>query len=169
VQPFIAEFRGSHKGRSDGAGRVKSIDNPLPTQTCENRFGLVEPFFFNMQRARDPILSVDRPMPTITATSSDYGLCEPFIVSYYGTQNVSRVDQPLPTCTAKSRFGLVQVSANTYLDIHFRMLSWRELAAAMGFPPDYDFAGTQEEKVKQIGNSVEIRTAKAHARAALAA
>jgi len=168
VQPFLMTV--NHVDKYASPSRSHDIDAPLPTVTAERRgLGIVEPFFFNMQRAKDPILSVDRPMPTITATSSDYGLCEPFLISYYGTHNVSSVDQPVPTCTSKSRFGLVEVGKGMYLDIHFRMLHWSELAAAMGFPPDYHFAGSGADKVKQIGNAVECTTAEKLALAALAA
>lgn len=39
------------------------------------------------------------------------------------------------------------------LDILFRMLQPHELAAAMGFAPDYVFVGSRENRVKQIGNA----------------
>ena len=55
---------------------------------------------------------------------------------------------------------MVEFEPGKFLDIHFRMLHWRELAAATGFPKDYDFAGNREEIVKQIGNAVPIGTAR---------
>ena len=36
-----------------------------------------------------------------------------------------------------------------------------ELALAHSFPPDYVLTGNRGEQVKQIGNSVPVRTAKA--------
>jgi DNA (cytosine-5)-methyltransferase 1 len=47
------------------------------------------------------------------------------------------------------------------------MLQPHELAAAQGFPGDYQFAGNKGDQVKQIGNSVPVGTAKALALAAL--
>ena len=47
------------------------------------------------------------------------------------------------------------------LDILFRMLTVKELAAAHSFPDDYWFAGTKSDQVKQIGNSVPVRVARA--------
>jgi DNA (cytosine-5)-methyltransferase 1 len=47
------------------------------------------------------------------------------------------------------------------LDILFRMLQPHELAAAMGFPADYQFAGNREQKVRQIGNAVSLENARA--------
>ena len=181
-EPFIIEYHGNHAGRED-SNRSRSLEHPLPTQDTSNRFGLVEPFIINMEHGKGFIVptnhgvtnggarrvySLDNPMPTIT-TADAWGVVEPFIVSYYGTTNVSRVADPLPTCTTKARFGLVEFRPGMFLDIHFRMLHWTELSRAMGFPPDYYFAGTREQKVMQIGNSVEVHTAEALAMAALAA
>jgi DNA (cytosine-5)-methyltransferase 1 len=41
------------------------------------------------------------------------------------------------------------------------MFQPHELAAAMGFPKGYDFAGTKREKNKQIGNAVDVTLAEA--------
>lgn len=169
VQPFLITAAHGDKG-GDLGHRAHSLDSPVPTLTGKRQHALIEPFYFNMQRVKDPIYPVDRPMPTITGTSSDYGLCEAFIASYYnGSTCVSGIDEPLPTCTAKARFGLVELRPGIYLDIHFRMLHWTELAAAMGFPKGYDFAGTAEEKILQIGNAVEVNQAEALSYSALAA
>ena len=70
------------------------------------------------------------------------------------------VDEPLPTVTTRDRFALVVPDALSYgLDIRFRMLQPRELAAAMGFPSDYEFAGNKTETTKQIGNAVPVNLA----------
>lgn len=42
-----------------------------------------------------------------------------------------------------------------------------ELSRAMGFPDGYQFHGTREEKVRQIGNAVCVNLSKALVRAAL--
>jgi site-specific DNA-cytosine methylase len=47
------------------------------------------------------------------------------------------------------------------LDALFRMLQPHELAAAQGFSPDYEFTGTKEAVVRQIGNAVPPDLAKA--------
>jgi DNA (cytosine-5)-methyltransferase 1 len=155
--------------------RSHPIDQPLPTITTMDAMGLVQPFLVeyrgNHKGNRDGhrrVASLDAPLPT-QDTSNRFGVVEPYIVSYYGNHCLTPVSEPLPTCTAKDRFGLVQFAKGIYLDIHFRMLQWHELAAAMGFPPDYEFAGTREDKVRQIGQAVEVRTAKALVRSALAA
>ena len=42
-----------------------------------------------------------------------------------------------------------------------------ELAAAMSFPTDYDFAGTRTDIIRQIGNAVPVSTARALCRGIL--
>lgn len=53
------------------------------------------------------------------------------------------------------------------LDILFRMLQPRELAAAMGFPAYFQFCKRKREAIKQIGNAVAVGMAKALVLAAL--
>ena len=53
------------------------------------------------------------------------------------------------------------------VDIRMRMLKPEELAAAHSFPADYIITGNRSQKVRQIGNSVPVRTAKAMALADL--
>jgi site-specific DNA-cytosine methylase len=74
----------------------------------------------------------------------------------------------VPLLYGQGRFGLVTTtekrddgeSQNYRCDIRFRMLRPRELAAAMGFE-QYEFTGNREQQVKQIGNAVSVRTARA--------
>jgi DNA (cytosine-5)-methyltransferase 1 len=47
------------------------------------------------------------------------------------------------------------------LDIRFRMLQPHELASAMSFPKTYQFQGTREHIIKQIGNAWPGEVAKA--------
>ncbi len=56
---------------------------------------------------------------------------------------------------------LPQVAPGCRLDIRFRMLTPRELAQAQGFPDEYEFAGSRDKQVKQIGNAVPVHTARA--------
>jgi DNA (cytosine-5)-methyltransferase 1 len=64
--------------------------------------------------------------------------------------------------TTRDRFGLIEVfEKHPALDIRMRMLQPHELAAAQGFPVGYKFAGNKGQVVKQIGNAVPRRTARA--------
>jgi DNA (cytosine-5)-methyltransferase 1 len=49
------------------------------------------------------------------------------------------------------------------LDILTRMLQPHDLAAAHSFPKSYQFTGSKEAQTKQIGNSVPVELAAAHA------
>lgn len=127
------------------------------------------------------------PVPTITTGGAGSTLrpgCArpqllvPLIAPYYGAgsgETACSVAAPLPTVTTKGRFGLVQPVAHPQpsgyrIDSLYRMLTWRELARAMSFDDEgevYDFAGTGTEIVKQIGNAVPVRLAKALAQSLL--
>jgi len=138
----------------------RSVKDPLPTIATAGAIALCQPFVIPMEHSgRQQIRSTEEPLPTITtAKGGAFGLCEPFLTKYYGTARSAKpVTEPMDTITTKDRFALVIPSG---MDIRFRMLQPRELAAAMGFD-DYSFAGNKTEQVRQIGNAVAVRTAQA--------
>ncbi len=159
VEPFIVQYQG---GEDAKALRVHSVDNPLPTQPTENRFGLCQPFVVQTSHTgttgRAPyVKSVDDPLTTVTGRV-EHGVCVPFLTKYYGSGAGARpVTDPLDTVTTKDRFALVQPRG---MDILFRMLQPHELAAAMGFD-GYAFTGNKTEQVRQIGNAVSVPPAEA--------
>lgn len=123
----------------------------------------LEPFLVVMRGSKaDRSQSLDRPVPTITAGAKHMALCEPFIVQFNNNSKAFSVEKPLPTVMSKDKFGLCAPEAQgTRLDIRFRMLQPHELAAAQGFPKDYQFTGNRGEQVKQIGNAVPTHLAQA--------
>ncbi|WP_339106310.1 DNA cytosine methyltransferase [Haloterrigena salinisoli] len=46
------------------------------------------------------------------------------------------------------------------LDLRYRMLQPRELAAAQGIPEGYDFTGNKTQTTKQIRNAVPVNLGK---------
>ena len=99
-----------------------------------------------------------------------------FLISYYGTENMSGCDQPAPTITTKDRLGLVTVMVKgtpyVIVDIRLRMLQPAELYRAQGFPSDYIITHgadgrpfTKTEQVHMCGNSVSPPPMAALARA----
>lgn len=110
AEPFLTYFRGDHAGREDGSTRNGSLDNPLPTQDCSPRFGMVEPFMVTVNHGEGASVrqarSLNEPMPTTTQKIGE-GICQPFLIAYYGTKNMSEAGEPLPTVTTKERFGLI--------------------------------------------------------------
>jgi len=125
--------------------------------------------------------AVDEPAPTITAGGGGKSslvelqlspevkagaLCvAAFLISYYGTENISGADAPAPTITTKDRLGLVTVTIKgtpyVIVDICLRMLQPSELYKAQGFPDDYIIDRgadgkpfTKTQQVHMCGNSV---------------
>ena len=168
VEPFLIDRNYTHAG----AKRVRSLDRPFPTQTTKVGQCLVEPFIvpqFGERPGQSPrVHDLDGPLPTVTSHGAG-ALVEPFILKYFGKSKAQSINKPLGTVTTKDRFGLVEIFRDTPgLDIRLRMLQPHELAAAQSFPSDYQFAGNKGEIVKQIGNAVPGRTAKALCRELIA-
>lgn len=160
VEPFLVPHYGERRGQPP---RTHSVDEPVPTipATGDGKFEVVQPFILSTGSNGAP-RHVGEPTPTIVGAASQT-LVEPsFIASYYGTQNISPVTAPLPTVTAKDRFALVMPVVNgRALDIRLRMLKPHELARAMSFGDDYQFAGNQGDQVRQIGNAWPCRLGEA--------
>ncbi len=170
VEPFIVP---TNHGPNDT--RTHSVEKPMPTVMAFDSLALAQPFIlpnegvYRGNQAR----SVDQPVPTITQNGAG-GIVEPYLVQYNGASGPQSVNEPLPTQPTHDKFGLAEPIAfqgedgQTYvLDIRFRMLQPKELAAAMSFPADYKFSGNREKVVKQIGNAVAVQTAKALCKALL--
>lgn len=153
--PFLVKYHGGEQG----AGRVHSVDEPMRTVDTSNRFWLATPFLVKYYGGHTAELP-DEPLRTITAQYEHLALCAPFLVKYNGTGGPVDPSEPLDTVTTKERFGLALPLVVTdehgqtwLLDVLFRMLRNDELAAAQGFPADYQFVGTQKQITAQIGNA----------------
>jgi DNA (cytosine-5)-methyltransferase 1 len=168
AEPFILPNEGYFRGNT-----ARSTNEPLNTITAGHGGGaLVNPVLIQTDQTGgngDYSQPVDKPLKTIV-TKQNTALVQPYIVKYYGTGIAKSVDTPLDTVTTKDRFLLVEPKtgrAVAELDILFRMLQPHELSAAMSFPKGYRFTGTKEDAVKQIGNAVPVKLARAHALAQL--
>jgi DNA (cytosine-5)-methyltransferase 1 len=152
-----------------GGDRVSDVNQPLPTVTTAKRgeMALIQPFVLppeGIHRGNAP-RSVDTPLQTITAGRGGGCVVEPFILPYrqFDGMQVDAISDPMRTITAKNGGcnALVFPDGSLgMLDILFRMLEPHELMAAMGFPLDYILTGNREERVKQIGNAVEVNLAR---------
>lgn len=158
AQPFLIAM--------EHGGHLRGVDRPLNTVTTAKggAHGLVQPALLP-QNQGGALRPVSEPAPTV-ATSGALALVEPFLVEYYGNGRAQSVKSPVGTVTCHDRFALVRpavvVNGERYLlDIRFRMLQPHELAGAQGFRADYQFTGTKTEQVKQIGNAVPRRLARA--------
>jgi DNA (cytosine-5)-methyltransferase 1 len=160
-EPFLLPLEGYYR-----ENKARSVDDPLGTITSNGGGNLVEPFLVEYY-GNGGAESVEDPLHTVTSKDR-FGLAEPYVLQFNGSQesqiknSARRIDEPLPSIATQEHFGLVQPQFNgRVLDIKFRMLQPKELAAATGFPADYKFLGTKTEIVKQIGNAVVVDMAKA--------
>jgi DNA (cytosine-5)-methyltransferase 1 len=162
VLPRNGYQRGLHSNpASDPAER------PLHTVTAKNHDGHVStpylvPFYSERKGQAPRIHDIDEPTPTITATGSQPAVTQPYLIQYNGQSGAQDVEEPLPTVTTRDSFALCLPEHYPWgLDIRFRMLQPRELAAAMGFPSEYEFVGNKTETIEQIGNAVPVNLAQA--------
>jgi len=171
---------------------ARDLNDPLHTVSAGGQHhGLVSAF---MERAFGGSVGqgLEDPAPTITAggggKSSLVSLTlspeheagamrvAAFLISYYGTENISACDAPAPTITTKDRLAMVTVMVRgtpyVIVDICLRMLKPSELYKAQGFPADYIISHgadgksfTKTQQVHMCGNSVSPPPMAALARA----
>ncbi|MFJ4193975.1 DNA cytosine methyltransferase [Pseudomonas sp. NPDC089534] len=171
---------------------ARDATNPLHTISASGTHHGLVTAFMEHQFGASVGQAVDDPAPTITAGGGGKSsLVElqlspeveagalrvaAFLISYYGTENVSGAGEPAPTVTTKDRLALVTVHIKgtpyVIVDICLRMLQPTELYKAQGFPADYIIDRgadgkpfTKTEQVHMCGNSVSPPPMAALARA----
>lgn len=170
---------------------AKGADEPLTTVTNTGSQQRLVTASLATLRRNCVGRAVDEPVPTMTAGAEHHALVEymlspeheegalrvaAFLISYYGTENISACDSPAPTVTTKDRLGLVTVFVKgtpyVIIDICLRMLQPHELYRAQGFPASYIIDKgadgkpfTKTEQVHMCGNSVSPPPMAALARA----
>jgi DNA (cytosine-5)-methyltransferase 1 len=171
---------------------ARAVDGPLHTVSAGGTHHGLMTAFMERQFGASVGQALTDPSPTITAGGGgksslvsfelspehEEGALRvaAFLISYYGTENMSTCDQPAPTITTKDRLGLVTVMVKgtpyVIVDIRLRMLQPAELYRAQGFPPDYIITHgadgkpfTKTEQVHMCGNSVSPPPMAALARA----
>ncbi|WJO31014.1 DNA cytosine methyltransferase [Pseudomonas monteilii] len=170
---------------------AKGADEPLTTVTNTGSQQRLVTASLATLRRNCVGRAIDDPVPTMTAGAEHHALVEyklspeheegalrvaAFLISYYGTENMSACDSPAPTVTTKDRLGLVTVLVRgtpyVIVDICLRMLQPHELYRAQGFPASYIIDKgadgkpfTKTEQVHMCGNSVSPPPMAALARA----
>lgn len=183
---FMAQMNGGFN-----ATDAKSIEDPMTTIT--NTGSQQQLVTANLATLRKNCVgrAMDEPVPTLTAGAEHHAVVQytlsqeheegalrvaAFLISYYGTENMSGADAPAPTITTKDRLGLVTVTIKgtpyVIVDICLRMLQPAELYKAQGFPADYIISHgadgkpfTKTQQVHMCGNSVSPPPMAALARA----
>ncbi|BCQ68198.1 DNA methyltransferase [Pseudomonas sp. Eqa60] len=170
---------------------AKSVEAPMTTVTnTGSQQQLVTANLLHL-RGNCDAKDCDEPLHTVSAAGTHHGVVEyhlapehekgalrvaAFLISYYGTENVSGANEPAPTVTTKDRLGLVTVTIKgtpyVIVDICLRMLQPSELYKAQGFPDDYIISHgadgqpfTKTQQVHMCGNSVSPPPMAALARA----
>ena len=171
---------------------ARDLNDPLHTISAGGTHHGLMTAFLERQFGASVGKGLDEPAPTITAGSGGKSsLVElqlspeveagalrvaAFLISYYGTENVSDASEPAPTITTRDRLALVTVTIKgtpyVIADICLRMLHPAELYKAQGFPSDYIFRNgadgkpfTKTQQVHMCGNSVSPPPMAALARA----
>jgi len=158
-------------GQQSAARALDADEEPVPTIATRGAVHFIEAQPFIKPRnlpAGDLHSNVtyeadERPLHTVTASNHDGHLVSPFLVEYYGNSDTASVEEPLPTVTTKDRHALCMPDLSPLgLGLRYRMLQPRELAAAQGFPSDYEFVGdTKASRTAQIGNAVPVNLSRA--------
>lgn len=157
-------------GQHSNAQAKDAAKSPLPTVATRGAIHYIDtsPFILPRNGAFRGLLSnvtydpADQPLHTVTAKNHDGHLVSPFLVEYNGNSDSQSLEDPLPTVTTTDRHALCIPDLYPWgLDLRYRMLQPRELAAAQGFPDGYEFAGNKTERTAQIGNAVPVNLGKA--------
>lgn len=107
AEPFIV---GYHSAKSAGDQRVYPMDEPLRTQTVENRFGLVVPSVVSIANYGGngaPARDANEPLSTITAwpRGGHHALVAAFLTKHFGgtrQQMAVGLDRPMPTIVSRA-------------------------------------------------------------------
>ena len=162
IKPFIV--------RMNRHCYAESIDDPCSTLTTSGAHHMLcTPIIVDHCRG-GVASSIESPIGT-QMTHDRYSLVTPLVLGQQGGAACRPVTEPCPTiaCGGFIRTIYPELDDGRLVDIHIRMLRPDELKRIHSFPDDYVICGNRCEKVKQIGNSVPVLTARAMMNADLAA
>ncbi len=156
-------FAGGYKCAGNGA------DEPLSTITVEPRHSLVASHMMEF-KGQDVGQSLQKPLRTITAGGGEFGLASvriekydpeaPFCDRWLGHWPEIRalLNKYCGYTLADNEILLLQIGGAWYFlsDITMRMLTPKELYAAMGFPPDYVFDFIDPSTGKPYPKSAQV-------------
>ena len=150
-------------------GRPLDVRVPMHTVTSRDREALTAVHVAEF-KGQDKGQSVDRPLRTITASIGEFAEVQTRVVQYtpdadlkYWPEIRALLNKHCGYSLSEDEVLLLNIRDTWYFisDIGLRMLTPRELYAAMGFPPDYiidkDYEGNDYPKSQQVarcGNAV---------------
>lgn len=153
VTPFI--FKGEHTMQD---GYVRSIQEPIQTQTVRQSMGLVIPHIVELNRTGES-KPATAPFSTFTAGVPNHGVMtseamKSFITYYYNGTQTSNMVEALDTIVTKERMSLVTGVRPNIEDCYYRMVKPNEIKGGMAFNSNYKIMGSGKDQVKQLGNAV---------------
>lgn len=154
LKPFIVRLRNNQD--------CASIDEPISSIACSGaHHALCTPIVLDHFKGGE-VQDGSKPIGAQT-THDRFSVLQPLVLGQQGGAACRPIDEPCPTiaCGGAIRGIFPQLADGRIIDIRMRMLRPDELAAAHSFPKDYIITGNRSQKVKQIGNSVPVHTAKA--------
>lgn len=107
AEPFIVRYHGE---KSAGEFRGVGMNEPLPTQTTENRFAIVAPVLTEHANASSPrCMPADEPLRTICAQTKGghHALVSAFLAKHYTGVIGADLRDPAPTVTSVDHNSLV--------------------------------------------------------------
>jgi DNA (cytosine-5)-methyltransferase 1 len=158
ARPFIVPL--THQG----ADRVNSIDDPVPTITCANRGELalvaatmVQTGYGEAPGQQPHALALTDPLGTVVAGGVKHALVAASLVQYYtgGSQN-QPVDGPMPTIVTKDRVGVTCA----YLAKHYKGVIGASVEQPMPTVTTSDHTSViavhiQRDMGKSVGHAVD--------------
>ncbi|MEV6880195.1 DNA cytosine methyltransferase [Amycolatopsis sp. NPDC051128] len=138
-----------------GTGQARPAGRPMPTMTTVDTAGLA--FIAELRGGGSDARHVAEPLATVCASGNHHMLVRHNTARGNPGQMCTPVTEPARTLTTAGHQSLVgwPDSAPAAEDCTFRMLSVREIQAAMAFTPDYVITGSSKRvKVRQLGNGV---------------
>ncbi len=105
--PFV--IQGDH-AQCDPSGKVKSVNNPMQTQTTRQSMGICVPFIIENNRT-GKARETKEALSTILAGGNHHALLTPFIVENKGLSKSRNINEHLSTITTKSYHGLITSEA----------------------------------------------------------
>ncbi|WP_328614513.1 DNA cytosine methyltransferase [Amycolatopsis sp. NBC_00355] len=135
-------------------GVARPAASPMPTMTTVDTAGLA--FIAELRGGGSDARDVAEPLATVCASGNHHMLVRHNTARGNPGQMCTPATEPARTLTTAGHQSLVgwPEVPPAVEDCTFRMLSVREVQAAMAFTPDYVVTGSKREQVRQLGNGV---------------
>jgi DNA (cytosine-5)-methyltransferase 1 len=165
IQGGIDRHYGAMLAPAGGTWRrdATPLSLPMPARTTRASDGLaVVPDAFIMRNngskgdGREHCTPVTEPIRTLTTKGHQSLVAWDLLVPYYSKGRAQPPDLPMGALSTRDRYGLARGDRPDIdiSEVRFRMLADREIAAGMGFAPDYIVLGNDKQRKRQLGQAI---------------